>query len=155
MTSYYVCTIKWQSDILLTISGEQNSDKHIRKCFSIPLNPVGACKTYQYPLVSKIAFSRKAAKRGGGGLDLSGQKPLSGRNFFCRALIWSLRISKDGTSSKCLLKIFQEAIESGKNYSCIYLIYILFREKFSECFHCTGACNWEVVDFLDKRESCY
>ena len=39
-----------------------------------------------YLFYSKIAFSRKAAKRGGGGgcLDLSGQKPLSGPNLFCR-----------------------------------------------------------------------
>ena len=45
-------------------------------------------------------------------------------------------------------------MHQGKNYSCIYLIYILFCEKFSECFHCTGFCNWEVVYLLGK-ESCY
>ena len=42
-----------------------------------------------------------------------------------------------------------------KNYSCIYLIYMLFHEKFSECFHCIGVCNWEVVYFLGKKEFCY
>ena len=87
MTSYYVCTI--------TSSGE-TKQRHIRKCFSIPLNPVEACKTYQYPLVSKIyTYSavrlhirgrplRERERGGGGGLDLSGQKPLSRPNFFCR-----------------------------------------------------------------------
>ena len=37
-----------------------------------------------------------------------------------KVLICFLRMSKDGTSSKCLIKIFQEAIASGKKL-CMYL----------------------------------
>ena len=65
-----------------------------------------------------------------------------------KVLICFLRISKDGTSSKCLIKFYsRKQLHQGRNYSCICLIYTLFHEK----------CYWavlyslEVVSHLDKH----